>query len=80
MSEPEHHPQRPEWICRDCVESWPCKPARELLLAETGGGTTLAILMWTYLEDFVRDVGGPPTGAFDRFVGWTRTQDPRPPT
>ena len=72
VSQPEHHPRRPEWTCADCGEVWPCASARDRLLAETGGGTALAILMWTYLEDFLREVVGQSAGVFDRFLGWTR--------
>jgi hypothetical protein len=44
------------------------------LAQETGGGTTLAILMWTHLEDFALDTGsGSLAGAFDRFIAWTRS-------
>jgi hypothetical protein len=32
----------------------------------------LAALMWAYLADFFRDVMDQPTGAFERFIGWTR--------
>ncbi|GIF21874.1 hypothetical protein BJ973_002201 [Actinoplanes tereljensis] len=68
-----HRPKRPEWDCAACGRDWPCDPAREELAADTGGGTTLAVLMWTYLEDFALDAGpGPFAGAFDRFIAWTR--------
>lgn len=70
---PEHLPMQPTWICANCAEEWPCGPAREQLRADTGGGTALATLMWNYLEDFARDAGeGPLSGAFLRFIAWTR--------
>jgi hypothetical protein len=48
-------------------------PARTHLLAETGGGTVLAIQCWSYLEEFIRDQGeGPLEQAFGRFIGWSR--------
>jgi hypothetical protein len=72
MGEPQHQPRRPEWTCEDCGELWPCEPARCRLRAETGGGTTLAVLMGAYLEDYLRDVLDGVAGAFDRFIGWTR--------
>jgi hypothetical protein len=69
----EHLPKRPQWNCEACDMEWPCDPAREALAGETGGGTRLAILMWTHLEDFALDtVSGPLTGAFERFICWTR--------
>ena len=70
-----HLPMRPKWDCDTCGQGWPCDPAREALAAETGGGTALAILMWTYLEDFALDTdpGCPLTGAFERFISWTRS-------
>jgi hypothetical protein len=68
-----HRPKRPQWDCEACGEVWPCPPAREVLALETGGGTALAVLMWTYLEEFALDSGsGPLAGAFDRFIAWTR--------
>jgi hypothetical protein len=69
---PTHHPIRPSWACGTCGVEWPCLTARERLTAELTG-TRLAMLMWTYLEQFSFDQGaGPLTGAFDRFIAWTR--------
>jgi hypothetical protein len=31
---PEHTPRRPDWICRDCGEPWPCPARRAMLRAE----------------------------------------------
>lgn len=71
--EPTHLPQRPQWECESCGADWPCDPAREELAIGTGGGSPLAILMWTHLEDFVRDTMTREFGgAFERFIGWTR--------
>jgi hypothetical protein len=67
-----HLPRRPGWDCRCCGKPWPCDPAREELVAETGGGTALAIAGWAYLEEFVRDrAPGPTDELFDRFIRWT---------
>ena len=76
MNEPKHYPKRPAWTCLDCGEPWPCQRARDRLTAETGGGTALAVLLSTYLGEFVRDLPGRTEGSFDRFLGWTRAQDP----
>ena len=78
MSQLEHYPRQPDWACLNCGEPWPCEPARDWLMAETGGGTALAVLMSTYLGDFVRDLPGRTAGSFDRFLGWTRVQGPAP--
>jgi hypothetical protein len=69
----EHSPERPSWHCRACGEPWPCAPAREQLVEETGGGTILAIQCWVYFDLYVRDMGNGPLGeAFQRFIGWAR--------
>lgn len=69
---PEHQPSRPSWTCGACGEEWPCPPAQEHLRTELSG-TRLAMLMWTHLEHFALDAGpGPLSGAFDRFIRWTR--------
>lgn len=73
VDELAHTPKRPDWYCAACLEEWPCDPAREELAERTGGGTTLAIAAWGYLEDWVRDQGpGPFSDAFERFILWTR--------
>jgi hypothetical protein len=72
MSEPQHEVKRPEWTCEDCWEIWPCEPARSRLRSETGGGTVLAVLMWSYFESFFGDIMSRESGAFERFIGWTR--------
>jgi len=77
MGEPQHEARRPEWICRDCDQAWPCPQARDRLRAETGGGTPLAVLMWSYFDDFFRDIMDRRDGAFERFIGWTRPGGPR---
>lgn len=70
---PEHRPMQPSWICASCAEPWPCKPARTQLLAETASRTELAITMWAYLDDYVRDHARAVEDAFSRFLGWTAT-------
>ncbi|GAA2709283.1 hypothetical protein [Actinoplanes palleronii] len=66
-----HTPGRPSWDCVACEQLWPCDPAREAMKAEMAA-TPLAILMWSMLDEAVRDL--PPTPAtelFERFVKWT---------
>lgn len=68
-----HVPARPSWDCSACGRPWPCDPAREELVVQTGGGTALVVAAWGYLEDWVRDRGpGPFSEAFERFILWTR--------
>jgi hypothetical protein len=69
-----HLPQRPIWLCRMCGGEWPCEPARERLLQDyESEPVSIAMLMWTQLEHYAFDKGeGPLSGAFDRFIAWTR--------
>ena len=68
-----HRHERPTWECEACGKDWPCDPAREELAMEHDR-TGLAILMWTYLEDYAMDSGtGSLAGAFERFIAWTRS-------
>lgn len=73
----EHMAQRPSWECRACGKDWPCDPARERLAAEYGADATgLATWLWMRLEEYALDAGpGPLSGAFERFIAWSR---PRP--
>jgi hypothetical protein len=75
--QPTHLPSRPSWTCGTCGEEWPCTTARESLMSELAG-TRLAMLMWTHLEHYALDQGkGPLSGAFERFIAWTRRPTPR---
>ncbi|GAB1641059.1 hypothetical protein [Krasilnikovia sp. MM14-A1259] len=68
-----HRPDRPSWDCTACAKPWPCALARDYLAADTGGGASLAMLMWIYLEDYCGDRPEGPLGdVFDRFIAWTR--------
>jgi hypothetical protein len=68
-----HGPKRPEWECIQCGRKWPCDAAREDLAVSTGGGSSLAVLMWALLEEFIRDTDAKEfAGIFERFIGWTR--------
>lgn len=71
---PEHVPDRPGWTCRACNEEWPCAPARAGLTRQYATDpTSIAMLMWTRLEEFALDQGpGPLDAAFNRFIAWTR--------
>ncbi|GIF25162.1 hypothetical protein Ate02nite_78920 [Paractinoplanes tereljensis] len=75
MSDVDHLPARPTWECKSCITDWPCDQARRALVDEhVADKVALAMLMWTYLEDFAMDAGpGPLSGAWDRFLGWTRS-------
>ncbi|RZU48638.1 hypothetical protein EV385_0356 [Krasilnikovia cinnamomea] len=77
----EHQAARPSWDCAACARPWPCDPAQERLATDTGGGTRLAVLMWTYLETYCSDRHDGPLGeVFERFIAWTRrSRAPRMP-
>jgi hypothetical protein len=67
----EHIAARPSWDCRSCGLPWPCDSARERLASEMDR-TSLAIFMWSNLEEAVRDMPvGPPAELFERFIRWT---------
>ena len=67
-----HQPERPSWDCDCCGRPWPCDPARERLRAE-GAGTSLAIMMWSRLEEAMGELPRmEPREVFDRFIAWTR--------
>lgn len=78
MSQPLHHPHRPDWLCEDCGLEWPCPPARDRLRAEAGGDlAALRVLMWAFFDDFCLDASEqvldePFRRIFERFIGWTR--------
>jgi hypothetical protein len=68
----EHIAARPSWDCRACSKPWPCDPAREGLASEMDR-VSLAIYMWTNLEEAIGDMPtGPPSELFERFIRWTR--------
>lgn len=71
---PSHLPSRPSWTCGTCGNDWPCAAARERLMREHGSDpTAVAVLMWQHLEHYALDQGaGPLSGAFARFIAWTR--------
>ncbi|GAA2650198.1 hypothetical protein [Paractinoplanes durhamensis] len=81
MTDEAHLPKRPVWECYRCGAEWPCVEARNALAAEyVADQLALAILMWTYLEDFAMDAGPGPIGeAWNRFLGWTRRSSDCPP-
>jgi hypothetical protein len=67
----DHTADRPSWDCRACGKPWPCDPARERL-AEEMDRISLAMYMWTNLEEAVADLPpGPPSELFERFIRWT---------
>ncbi|MEU4244883.1 hypothetical protein [Actinoplanes sp. NPDC026619] len=70
----DHLPERPSWECKSCSMDWPCAPARNALADEYAADQlALAMLMWSYFEDFITDAGpGPQPEAWNRFLGWTR--------
>ncbi len=75
----EHAAERPTWLCRDCGHLWPCATARQQLSDEMSG-TELAINMYGYLEQFIKDrtCDYLSDGVFTRFVGWTHPTGEHP--
>lgn len=72
VEQTEHTADRPSWDCRVCGRSWPCDPAREGLQREMDR-VSLAIYMWSSLDEAIRDLPvGPPGELFERFLRWTR--------
>jgi hypothetical protein len=72
MSAAEHTADRPSWDCRSCGTAWPCHQARKGLIIELDR-VSLAIFMWVNLEEAAFDLPAePPSGLFERFIGWTR--------
>lgn len=69
---PEHLPLQPSWTCANCAEEWPCEAAKKKLLDESDSPTQLAMLMWRYLDDYLKDQGERMKGSFERFLSWTR--------
>lgn len=71
MSEPQHHPSRPEWTCETCGQVWPCPPARDRLVAESGD--QLPVVMAGYLNQLCADRPDTAAGVgFARMIAWTR--------
>lgn len=68
----EHTFERPSWNCRTCHDPWPCKSAREQMLAEMRP-TEIGIACWTYLELALEELQDlDPAALFDRFLYWSR--------
>lgn len=73
--EPEHLPERPEWVCETCGDDWPCAAAREWLRKEYAEDpSALSVLMWLRMDDWIMEAAGPGPlkNAWDRFLAWTR--------
>lgn len=72
MAQVKHLPSRPTWTCRVCAHDWPCRPAREAMIAEyTDLVPVLAIYLAICLHDAARDLAdATPAGLYDRFLSW----------
>ncbi len=74
----EHLPVRRTWSCDGCGAPWPCRPAREELLAEYHDATAALAMYMTcaYLECVV-DLPDRPAGElYGRFFGWLYFRNP----
>lgn len=74
----EHVPIRPSFDCACCGESWPCAPAKVLLLEEHRGNRLsitmyLSVYMEEALGEAIRDhAWGRVDDLYERFLGWVR--------
>ena len=68
----DHQPQRPQWCCIACDQTWPCTAYREHVVYDTTR-TQLAILMTIRMTEAAADLPNPtPAGLWHRFIAWTR--------
>jgi hypothetical protein len=62
----------PTWVCRECSKPWPCRSARERLIAEHRGNlVSLVLYMSGQYVDASRDLYGSTTvveALYDRFI------------
>jgi hypothetical protein len=71
MTDVEHTPLRPSWLCDADGEPWPCDAAREAMAGEDC--ISRAFFMVLMLNDAAGDMpGATPSELFERFVAWTR--------
>jgi hypothetical protein len=82
VTDVQHVPIRPGWLCR-CGQEWPCKPRREQFQAEVDADDrsyvavrallrqqmTLAMMELCHLT---------PEQVVERFVGWLKRPGPPP--
>lgn len=69
---PEHTPRRPDWICRDCHESWPC-PTRRAMLLDESREQPVAVglyLAGCYQEASIHLAELGTDAIYDRMLGW----------
>ena len=73
-----HAPHRPDWLCPECDEAWPCAPAKVLLSEEyQHNPASLTIYMSGQMEEALAEAvrdhrWGRVDDLFERFVGWVR--------
>lgn len=69
---PEHTPRRPDWVCRDCREPWPC-PERQAMLRTEYQDQPVAVSLYLAgcLEEASTQLRGLGSDEiFDRMLGW----------
>jgi hypothetical protein len=67
----DHCADKPSWLCAACGEPWPCEPATQSLIADTGSGTLLVLYMSIDMIDMARDHPKVPARELhERFIGW----------
>jgi hypothetical protein len=72
MTDVEHTPLRPSWLCAADGEPWPCDAARQAMAGEDS--ISRAIFMALMLHEATGDMpDATPSELYERFVAWTRT-------
>lgn len=76
---PEHTPRRPDWICRDCDEAWPCPTRQVMLLAEFRDQPVAVVLYLAacYQEASTHLTELPSEAVYTRMLGWLRARGSR---
>ncbi|GAA0900009.1 hypothetical protein GCM10009557_76110 [Virgisporangium ochraceum] len=70
--QPEHTPRRPDWVCRDCGEPWPCPTRRDMLLDEMRVNPLAVVLYLAACFEEASSSLDDPTGdaVYSRMFGW----------
>jgi hypothetical protein len=72
VTDPEHTPRRPDWICRDCFRPWPCPSRKRLLQAEyTTDPVAVALYLATCYHEAASQLPDVPADVlYARMLGW----------
>lgn len=69
---PEHTPRRPDWVCRDCDQPWPCPTRKDMLIEECREQPVAVVLYLAgcYQEASTHLVDLAPDDIYTRMLGW----------